>query len=84
MHSQAGGSKVNEWGLKEGSDFRNERDVVPAGIRAGPNPQNFFCFFGKVVLCNETPRSRVFRVFEFFEFCVCFPWELVSGRGVLL
>jgi hypothetical protein len=26
--------------LKEESDFRNERDVVPAGIRAGPNPQN--------------------------------------------
>ena len=50
--------------LKEESDFRNERDVVPAGIRAGPNPQIFcFCFFGKVVLCNE--RSRVFRVFDF-------------------
>jgi hypothetical protein len=26
--------------LKEESDFRNERDVVPAGIRTGPNPQN--------------------------------------------
>ena len=38
---------MNEWGLKEGSDFRNERDVVPAGIRAGPNPQNFFLFFCK-------------------------------------
>ena len=25
--------------LKEESDFRNERDVVPAGIRTGPNPQ---------------------------------------------
>ena len=33
--------------LKEGSDFRNERDVVPAGIRAGPNPQKFFLFFLK-------------------------------------
>ena len=51
--------------LKEESDFRNERDVVPAGIRTGPNPQNyFFLFFGKVVPCNETPRSRVFRVFS--------------------
>ena len=50
--------------IKEESDFRNERDVVPAGIRTGPDPQNyFFCFFGKVVPCNETPRSRVFRVF---------------------
>ena len=25
--------------LKEESEFRNERDVVPAGIRTGPNPQ---------------------------------------------
>jgi hypothetical protein len=32
--------------LKEDSDFRNERDVVPTGIRTGPNPQNFcFLFF---------------------------------------
>ena len=49
--------------LKEESDFRNERDVVPAAIRAGPNRR---FFFGKVVPCNETPRSRVFGVFEFF------------------
>ena len=31
--------------LKEESDSRNERDVVPAGIRAGPNPQNFVFVF---------------------------------------
>jgi len=55
---------VSRTRLKEESEFRNERDVVPAGIRTGPNPQiYFFCFLGKVIPCNETPRSRVFRVF---------------------
>jgi hypothetical protein len=34
-------------GLKEESDFRNERDVVPAGIRTGPNPQILFFVFWK-------------------------------------
>jgi hypothetical protein len=69
--------------LKEESDFRNERDVVPAGIRTGPNPQNyFFCFFGKVVPCNETPRKGVFRVLEFFEFFRVFSMGVGSGRGV--
>ena len=44
--------------LKEGSDFRNERDVVPAGIRAGPNPQNFFfVFLDNVVPCNAHRRA---------------------------
>ena len=33
--------------LKEESDFRNERDVVPAGIRTGPNPQILFFVFWK-------------------------------------
>ena len=33
--------------LKEESDFRNERDVVPAAIRAGPNRRLFFLFFWK-------------------------------------
>jgi hypothetical protein len=41
----------------------------------------FFCFFGKVVLCNETPRSRVFRVFEFFEFFRVFSMGVGFGQG---
>ncbi len=53
--------------LKEESEIRNERDVVPAAIRAGPNRRNFFgVFCVKVFPCNETPRSRVFGVLEFF------------------
>jgi hypothetical protein len=31
--------------LKEESDFRNERDVVPAAIRAGPNRRFIFFVF---------------------------------------
>ena len=49
--------------LKEESDFRNEREVIPAGIRTGPNPQKFFCFFGKVV-----PPATRRRGQEFLEF----------------
>ncbi len=41
----------------------------------------FFCFFVKVVLCNETPRSRVLRVFEFFEFFRVFSMGVNFGQG---
>jgi hypothetical protein len=71
--------------LKEESDFRNERDVVPAGIRTGPNPQIFlFSFFDR--WCPETRRrGREFLEFlSFLSFFVCLPWELVSGWGVFL
>ena len=76
----------DKWcGLKEGSDFRNERDVVPAGIRAGPNPQNFFFVFLERWYSATRRRGREFLEFlSFLSFFVCFPWELVSGRGVLL
>ncbi len=59
----------NPISLKEESDFRNERDVVPAGIRTGLNPQNyFFCFLER--WCPATRRrGREFLEFlEFFEF----------------
>ena len=71
--------------LKEESDFRNERDVVPAGIRTGPNPQNFFFVFLERWYSATIRRGREFLEFlSFFSFLVFFPWELVSGRGVLL
>ena len=61
--------------LKEGSDFRNERDVVPAGIRAGPNPQNLFFIFLQTWYPATRRRDRVFLEFlSFFSFFVCFPW----------
>ena len=62
--------------LNEDSDFRNKRDVVPAGIRTGPNPQKKIVFLAR--------RREVESFLSFFSFVVCFPWELVSGRGVFL
>jgi hypothetical protein len=51
------------------SDFRNERDVVPAGIRTGPSPQIiFFVFLERWSPATRRPRARVFRVFKFLEF----------------
>ena len=66
--------------------------VVPAGIRAGPNPQIFFFVFLErwySHLSATRRRGREFLEFlsfklSFFSFVVCFPWVLVSGRGVLL
>ena len=76
-------SKYNT--LKEESDFRNERDVVPAGIRAGPNPQNFVFVFLETWYTATRRRDREFLEFlSFLSVFVCFPWELVSGRGVFL
>ena len=71
--------------LKEESDFRNERDVVPAAIRAGPNRRFFFLFFLERWYPATRRRGREFLEFlSFFSCFVCFPWELVSGRGVFL
>ena len=49
--------------LKEGSDFRNERDDVPAGIRASPNPQ-IFLFFEKRGTLQRRDAEVVGRVFS--------------------
>jgi hypothetical protein len=50
--------------LKEESDFRNERDVVPAAIRAGPNRRFiFFVFMEGVSPCETRRRGREFLDF---------------------
>jgi hypothetical protein len=49
--------------LKEESDFRNERDVVPAAIRAGPNRRFFFNFFWKVGTLHRDAEVESFWSF---------------------
>jgi hypothetical protein len=57
----------------------------PAAIRAGPNRRIFFWFFGGRCFPATRRRGREFLEFwSFFSFFVCFPWELVSGRGLFL
>jgi len=67
--------------LKEESDFRNERDVVPAGIRAGPNPPIFFFFSKRWYSATRRRGREFFRVFEFFEFFRVFSKGVGFGQG---
>jgi hypothetical protein len=56
--------------LKEESDFRNERDVVPAAIRAGPNRRFiFFCFYGRCFPVKRDAEDESFLIFLVFS-CV--------------
>ncbi len=58
--------------LKEESDFRNERDVVPAAIRAGPNRRKiFFCFFGEGVSLQRDAEAESFWSFGVFLVFSC-------------